>query len=200
MYKAIVCLSGGVDSATVLAYVKRSDYDVIETVAIDYGQEHRKELEYARQLASGFSFHLMRVSIPKPNRGFVYPNRNAIILSVAAAVGGEGSDIYFGATKSDFVLFRDCRPEFFQAMGHALVLGTGIKGVYTPFINMTKDEVIGYGLRQGVPYDLTWSCYMGDDEPCMRCLACTERGKAFVAHKCDYWGKPWDQEWAVGAL
>ena len=199
--EAVVCLSGGVDSTTLFYYVQEMGYDTVQTIAIDYNQENKKEIEYAREIADGWSFTIVKCSIPKAD-DWVYPNRNAIILSLAASIGGEGCDIYFGATKDDFVHFRDCRAEFFIAMSSALALGAGIRGVYTPFLNWTKTQVVEYGLKSSVkvPYDKTWTCYMGEDQPCMTCLACKDRISAFAALKYDYYGEPWEEQWAVGVL
>src|SRR3989338_3727480 len=115
------------------------------------------------------------------------PARNIIFLSFAlsyAEVMG-ASAIYIGANAIDYSGYPDCRPEFYQAFIKAAELGTksGVEGkgmsILTPLIQKTKAQIIRLGVKLGVPYELTWSCYKGGKNPCAECDSCGFREKGF---------------------
>lgn len=113
------------------------------------------------------------------------PFRNGLFLSVAASVAqakGCGKVIY--AIHSDDAAgaaYPDCTPEFNEAMKKSIWEGTGHEvTIEAPFVDMTKSDIVRTGLELGVPYELTWSCYEGGNEPCGECGTCIDRAKAFA--------------------
>ena len=115
------------------------------------------------------------------------PFRNGLFLSIAASYAdslfpGEKVEIYYGAHADDAAgnAYADCTPEFAEAMDKAISLGTyGNITVCRPFINKNKSQVVKMGLKLNVPYDLTWSCYEGNEKQCGTCATCLDRKKAF---------------------
>lgn len=204
--KVMVVLSGGMDSATLLGLLVHTfGSDNVAAVSIDYGQRHGRELGSARRVAQwwdvsyqsvylgGLGEHLggsaltdAKVEVPDGHYAdesmklTVVPNRNMILLAVAAGVAmAEGYDaIGYAAHAGDHPIYPDCRPEFGDAMGKALRLGCGVK-LLRPFMGLTKTDVcrLGYSIR--VPYDITWSCYKGLELHCGVCGTCVERREAF---------------------
>lgn len=206
--KAVVLLSGGLDSATVLYVAKEEEYPCY-CLSFDYGQRHRKELECAKQIARKANCPWEIVSFTLPWRGSALldrtqkipkersvkemqegipityvPARNTIFLSFAAsyaeAIGGAA--IYIGANVLDFSGYPDCRPEYFEQFNRVIEKGT--KGersiaVVAPLVHKTKAEIIQWGHRLGVPYEWTWSCYEGEEFPCGTCDSCLLRAKGF---------------------
>ena len=115
------------------------------------------------------------------------PFRNGLFLSSAAAIAisKECDLIYYGAHKDDAAggAYPDCSVEFTNAINDAIYLGSGNKvKVVGPFVNMNKAQVVKLGLELNVPYELTWSCYEGEDEACGKCGTCIDRLKAFEAN------------------
>lgn len=115
------------------------------------------------------------------------PFRNGLFLSIATAYAdsvfpGEEVEIYYGAHADDAAgqAYADCSPEFAKAMDEAINIGTyGKIHINRPLINMNKAEVVKTGLSLNVPYELTWSCYEGEDKACGTCATCIDRLKAF---------------------
>lgn len=186
--KAVVLLSGGLDSTTVLAIARSEGYEC-HTLAFDYGQRHRIELERARVVSSrlgavrhvtvrldlsafGGSALTDDIAVPKDGVGVgipvtYVPARNTVFLSVAlgwAEVLG-AQDIFIGVNALDYSGYPDCRPEFIAAFEQMANLATkaGVEGnrfrVRTPLIEMTKAQIIRTGQELGVDYALTSSCY-----------------------------------------
>jgi 7-cyano-7-deazaguanine synthase len=209
---AVVLLSGGLDSATALALARERGF-VCYALSVDYGQRHSAELEAARRVADrcGAQEHrIMRVdlagiggsaltdssvAVPEaPTAGVpitYVPARNTIMLGLALAwaeVLGAG-DIFIGVNVLDASGYPDCRPEFIAAFGALAALATkaGVEGnacrVHAPLIALTKAEIIREGIRLGVDYALTVSCYQADSEgrACGRCDACRFRHAGFGA-------------------
>jgi len=114
----------------------------------------------------------------------IVPNRNMILLAIAVgyAVKMGDKEVYYAAHKSDYAIYPDCRKEFVKALDTAVYLATIFDPVEikAPFVDMTKAEVVRLGLKLGVPYELTWSCYRGEMRPCLRCGTCLERTEAFL--------------------
>lgn len=212
--KAIVLLSGGLDSATVLAIAKQQGF-TIHALSFDYGQRHKIELESARRLArscgaehSVITFDLRQfggsaltanIDVPKDRVSdqiatgipITYvPARNTIFLSFAlglAEVIG-AVDIFVGVNALDYSGYPDCRPEFIAAFQQLANVATkvGVEGrrfaIHAPLIEMTKAQIIREGIRLGVDYALTTSCYdpsLGG-EACGHCDSCQLRRKGFA--------------------
>ncbi len=133
--------------------------------------------DYANQLVS---------SDGKPVSTYV-PFRNGLFLSCAASVAlsrGCGV-IYYGVHSDDAAgsAYPDCSSDFNDHMSKAISIGSAQQlKVVAPFVDRTKAEVVAQGLRLGVPYELTWSCYEGNDKPCGCCGTCIDRAKAFAAN------------------
>lgn len=200
--QALVLLSGGVDSTTLLHFARLSvGHNTIIALGIDYGQRHVIELEHARKIVRGMSnamYEEIKITMPTSSTllegtpwsggAAVVPGRNAIFLAYAASMGVPY--IYIGANRDDYGDYIDCRQPFFDAMQKALSIGSEIEGIYTPFIDMEKSDVVRLGLRLGVSYKDTWTCYIPDkNEPCMECAACQGRIIAMKENGVDYYGK-----------
>jgi len=192
--KAVVLLSGGLDSATTLAMARADGHDC-HCLSIDYGQRHRSELDAAVRVAQalGASAHkVVRIdlgaiggsaltdrAIPVPVAGVqpgipvtYVPARNTIMLSLALAqaeVSG-AEHIFFGANAVDYSGYPDCRPDFMRAFEALANLATkaAVEGrplrLHTPIINLSKADIIRRGTALGVDYALTVSCYQADDD------------------------------------
>lgn len=208
--KAVVLLSGGLDSATALAMAQAQGYDCY-ALAVDYGQRHRSELAAAQRVAAGAGVTLkilpldlraiggsaLTDDIDVPEEGTegipvtYVPARNTVMLALAlgyAEVLGAG-DIFIGVNAVDYSGYPDCRPEFiaaFQAMAR-LATKAGVEGgelnVHTPLIDLSKADIIREGTRRGVDYSLTVSCYQADGagRACGRCDSCRIRREGFRA-------------------
>jgi 7-cyano-7-deazaguanine synthase len=191
--RAIVLLSGGLDSATALAWARRRGFEAY-ALSIDYGQRHSSELEAAARVASALGareHRIMRVDLAgiggsaltdwslalpeQPSAGIpisYVPARNTLMLALAlgwAEVLG-AQDLVIGANCIDYSGYPDCRPEFirsFEALA-AVATKAGVEGtrfnVHTPLIAMGKAEIIRSGVQWGVDYAMTVSCYQADSE------------------------------------
>lgn len=190
--KAVMLLSGGLDSATALALARQEGY-ACYALSFLYGQRHGAELNAARIVADtlGVEDHqffplnlaqfggsaLTDQSIPvpdKPTEGIpvtYVPARNTVFLSIALAWAEvlTASDIFIGVNAVDYSGYPDCRPDFIRAFETAANLGTraGVEGesfrIHTPLIHMSKSEIIRTGLAAGLDYSVTVSCYSPDD-------------------------------------
>ena len=206
---AVLLLSGGMDSTTLLWWMRARGIQAVHTVAVDYGQRHRIELESSARLSAsgGATRHKVieldltqigdspltspELDVPDADEGLqistVVPYRNALFVTVAAAYAETQGikDLYISPVKDDYAVYRDCRREFYDAMEQTLSLGatheTRIK-IHTPFVYKPKSEVIAIGLKLEVPYEQTHTCYEGIQPACGRCDACVERIKAFKAN------------------
>ena len=218
--KAVVLLSGGLDSATTLAIARDQGLQVA-TLSVDYGQRHRRELECARQvskalgafrhtviavdlravggsaLTAGLSDSIQMVpkdrSHAEIGQGIpitYVPARNTVLLGLALGYTETLSafDIFIGANAIDYSGYPDCRPEFlsqFERLANlatkAAVEGQGTFRIHAPLLQKTKAEIIREGVRLGVDYGMTLSCYDPDDEgrACGRCDSCRLRLKGF---------------------
>ncbi|MBF0634663.1 MAG: 7-cyano-7-deazaguanine synthase QueC [Nitrospinae bacterium] len=216
MKKAVVLVSGGMDSATVLAVAADLGFET-HTLSFDYGQRHRVELKNAEDVshslgavdhkvvkvdlvAIGGSALTSGVPVPKsapgtpvlPGMPVTYvPARNTIFLSIALGYGetlGTG-DIFIGVNALDYSGYPDCRPEYiesFERMAN-LALKSTVTGatkvkIHTPLIAMTKGEIVETGMRLGVNFALTISCYdpSPDGVACGMCDSCRLRAKGFA--------------------
>lgn len=199
--KAVCLLSGGLDSTTLLAKAKK-ECKAITALSVDYGQRHCLELEAAEAVVEHFDVpHIVvdlstlnfqsssqtnpKIQVPHGHyadesmKKTVVPNRNMILLSIAAgiAIDNDFDTVAYAAHAGDHPIYNDCRPEFVEALRHPLKqLGVGI---WTPFICMSKCEIVTIGVALGVDYAMTYSCYEGDTVHCGLCGTCVERREAF---------------------
>ena len=214
---AIVLLSGGLDSTTVLAIAKDQGYTPY-ALSFRYGQRHSVELEAAKRVveAQGAARHIIadidlrvfggsaltsdievpkRDSLDRTEGGGVpvtyVPARNTIFLSFALAYAEtvNASDIFTGVTAVDYSGYPDCRPEYIDAYAKMANLATraGVEGtqqlkIHSPLMEMSKADIVREGLRLGVDYSITSSCYDPDEQgrACGRCETCLLRLKGFA--------------------
>lgn len=216
MSRAVVLLSGGLDSTTAFAVAKARGFDVL-ALSVDYGQRHRVELERAAAVARamgaaqhrtvridlraiGGSALTADIDVPKDRPAddmghgipvTYVPARNTVLLGLALGYAETAGafDIFIGANCLDFSGYPDCRPEFlaaFEGLANlatkAGVEGTGKFRVHSPLLKLTKAEIIREGVRLGVDYALTLSCYDPDAEgrACGHCDSCQLRTKGFA--------------------
>jgi 7-cyano-7-deazaguanine synthase len=210
--KAIVLLSGGLDSATALA-IARSEGFACHTLAVGYGQRHSAELAAARRISArlgavehrqmnvdlagigGSALTDRTIAVPEaPTSGIpitYVPARNTLLLSLAlgwAEVVG-ARDIFIGVNAVDYSGYPDCRPEFIDAFQSMAQLATraGVEGekvrIRAPLQLLSKAEIIRTGIRLGVDYGATVSCYQAtaDGLACGRCDSCRLRREGFAA-------------------
>ncbi|MDX1698622.1 MAG: 7-cyano-7-deazaguanine synthase QueC [Thiohalobacterales bacterium] len=210
MKKAVVLLSGGLDSATVLAIAREQGFEC-HALSLDYGQRHAAELQAAKNLAAaaGVKAHKIiplaldaiggsaltdaAIAVPEqPGEGIpvtYVPARNTVFLALAlgwAEVLGAW-DIFIGVNAVDYSGYPDCRPAFIEAFNRLAQVATrgGVEGghfsIHAPLIEMSKAEIIREGIRLGVDYAATVSCYAADEEgrACGLCDACRLRAAGF---------------------
>ncbi len=212
MTRAVVLLSGGLDSATLLAIARDLGHSC-HALSFDYGQRHRIELDAAQRVARqlGAAEHrivsldigwmgasaLTDTTIPVPRTPTAgipvtyVPARNTIFLSIALGWAEvlKAGDIFIGVNALDYSGYPDCRPEFVRAFQTLTDLATreGVEGrgfrINAPLIAMTKAEIIRAGLKLGVDYGQTLSCYAPDalGRACGECDSCRLRAQAFAA-------------------
>lgn len=192
--RAVVLLSGGLDSATTLA-IARAEGFLCHCLSVDYGQRHAAELAAARRIAEALGAYEHRVihldlaqfggsalldpAIAVPTEGVkagipvtYVPARNTILLALALGWAEVlcASDLFVGVNAIDYSGYPDCRPEFIAAFEHLANLATkaGVEGrrfrVHAPLIHLSKAEIIRRGASLGVDYALTVSCYQADEE------------------------------------
>lgn len=205
--RCVVLLSGGIDS-TVLMYSLVSQYECYP-LTINYGQRHSKETIAAWYVCEARGNWLLkrwkyldlgnlRFILPSTLTGVgeipeghyesesmkqtVVPNRNMIFLSLAAGYAGsiDASYVAYAAHSGDHAIYPDCRPEFVESVRKTIKLGVdGKVRLLTPFVNKTKADIVALGKRLNVPFRLCWSCYNGEERPCLKCGTCVERTLAF---------------------
>lgn len=191
--RAVILLSGGLDSATVVAMAQAEGYRCY-TMSFDYGQRHRAELQAAARVArdlgvvehkviglsldgiGGSALTDSTIDVPEtPAEGIpvtYVPARNTVFLSLALGWAEvlEAQDIFIGVNAVDYSGYPDCRPEFVEAFERLANLATkaGVEGqgfrIQAPLQNMSKAQIVQAGLARGVDYSLTVSCYQADAE------------------------------------
>ncbi|MFC0235561.1 7-cyano-7-deazaguanine synthase QueC [Fictibacillus phosphorivorans] len=207
--KAVIVLSGGLDSTTCMGIAKAEGYDLYP-ITFHYGQRHNREVEQAIKVGKfydvadhrivdltflkdigGSALTDEKVDVPTEAEEGIpvtyVPARNMIFLSLASAYAEVigATAVYTGVSAVDFSGYPDCRPEFIQSMEETINLATkaGVTGknisVETPLISLSKKETIEKGLSLEVPYDLTTSCYNGKEAACGQCDSCVLRLKGF---------------------
>ncbi|MSU48457.1 MAG: 7-cyano-7-deazaguanine synthase QueC [Opitutus sp.] len=203
----VVLCSGGMDSVTALHWARR-EHVVVAAVSFDYGAKHNhREIPFAAAHARAIGARHEVIALDFVNRLFesdllksggdipdghyeaenmqqtVVPFRNAIMLSIACgfaeSAGAEG--VVIATHGGDHAIYPDCREDFMRAMGDAMRLGTyaGMK-LLRPFIALSKGQIAAEGVRLGVDFAQTWSCYKGGAIHCGQCGTCVERREAFV--------------------
>jgi len=205
---AVVLLSGGLDSVTVLAMASK-DYECI-AVSFDYRQRHASELEAAKAIAHDYDIRhqIIRlddgvlggsaltdkaINVPDHLESGIpvtyVPARNTVFLAHALAIAevNASTDIFIGVNAVDYSGYPDCRPDYIDAFEKMANLATkaGVEGkklhIHTPLIDMSKAEIIRAGIEHGVDYSRTVSCYQADVEgkACGVCDSCRYRKKGF---------------------
>lgn len=189
--KAVVLLSGGLDSTTVLAQAKAEGYDLY-ALSFDYGQRHDAELDAARRIATAMDVVEHKIvpidlaslggsaltdhSLDVPTEASegipvtYVPARNTVFLSIALGWAEvlEARNIFIGVSAVDYSGYPDCRPEYIEAYERLANLATrmGVEGktirIHTPLIQLSKAETVALGSRLGVDYGLTVSCYQAN--------------------------------------
>ncbi len=177
--KILVLLSGGLDSAVVLATLVPDH--ACTAIGFDYGQKHRIELERAALVAEHYSvpFRVMELPPMPLVNDVVFAGRNLVLASVAVseAIAAGREAIAVGCNESDWMRFPDCRPAFWNFFRYAAE--TYDIRVLTPLMYHWKVAVFEQARKLGVPIDLTWSCYSPQgEEACGECLACKTRKEA----------------------
>ncbi len=203
----IVICSGGLDSVT-LAYKIAKEGELLGLISFDYGQRHKKELDFAARCAEDLAVshdiidiaHIgallsgsaLTDDVDVPDGHYaeesmkitVVPNRNAIMLTIAYGVASSrGAQAVATAIHGgDHFIYPDCRPGFaraFQEMQDHALEGLGSITLHTPFIDRTKADIAAERDKLDVPFRKTWSCYKGGQIHCGRCGTCVERREAF---------------------
>ena len=211
MRKAVVLVSGGMDSAVTLALAREQGF-ACHALSVDYGQRHLSELAAAGRVAKmlGAVAHktvhvdlrsiggsALTADIDVPEQGGVgipvtyVPARNTIMLAVALgwAEALDARDIHCGVNAVDYSGYPDCRPEFIDAFERLANLATkaGVEGralsIHAPLIRLSKADIVREGLRLGVDFAATVSCYQADADgrACGACEACRLRREGFAA-------------------
>lgn len=202
----VVIYSGGMDSYTVLNKAIREG-KTPHALSFNYGQRHKKELDYAAKVCNrlniphkvvdissinslvGGSALTSDIDVPEGHyeepsmQTTVVPNRNMILLSLAIgyAVSLEATKVYYGAHSGDHAIYPDCRPEFVDKMNSVSKIAnyTPVE-IVTPYLLESKTAILADGLFMGLDYSETWTCYNGREKACGKCGACQERLEAFA--------------------
>lgn len=209
--KAVCLLSGGMDSTTLAYVASDMGYDIVALHINYGQRTETKELACAKKIAdlldakdfieinldyfskfgaSSLTDRSIAVEQFDPARAHVpntyVPFRNANLLAIATSFAEtrEAVAIFIGVQSLDYSGYPDCRPQFIEAFQKVINLGTkdttSIK-LFTPFIRMTKTDILRKGIELGVPYEYTWSCYRNEGEACGTCGSCHFRQEAFDA-------------------
>lgn len=210
MKKAVVILSGGLDSTTCMGMAKDAGFELYP-ITFNYGQRHHIELECAKRVAKHYEVKDHRIvkldflrqiggsaltddALSVPQEGLTdeipityVPGRNLLFLSMAASyaevIGAQA--IYIGVNALDYSGYPDCRPEFIHQVQKTLAVGTkaGVEGnpisIETPLLMLTKAQIVQQGMALNVPYELTTSCYLGEEVACGECDSCRLRLRGF---------------------
>jgi 7-cyano-7-deazaguanine synthase len=207
--KAVILVSGGMDSAVALAIARAQNFECY-ALSVEYGQRHVSELAAAGRLAAHFgaqhkvvkvdlrsiggSALTDEIAVPEKAQSGIpvtyVPARNTIMLSVAlgwAEVLG-ARDIFCGVNAVDYSGYPDCRPEFVEQFERLANLATkaGVEGkgvtIHAPLIHLSKADIVREGVRLDVDFSMTVSCYQADADgrACARCDACRLRAQGFA--------------------
>lgn len=205
--KTVLVYSGGLDSTVLLGHLLAEGREV-HTFTVNYGQRHSREIESARAVCEhyGVEHRVADLRALGPIFGHnsltdtsmavaeghyeeesmkttVVPNRNMILLAVAAAraIALRADTLAYAAHGGDHAIYPDCRPEFAEAMDAAIRLADWHKvALERPMVSWSKADIVRRGAALAVPMHLTWSCYKGGVVHCGRCGTCVERREAFA--------------------
>jgi 7-cyano-7-deazaguanine synthase len=209
MMKAVCLLSGGMDSTTLAYVAKDMGYDIIALHFTYGQRTEEKERECARTVArllEAVDFveisleHFTKIGASSltdraiaveafderregmPTSYVPFRNGNLLAIATSLAEARKAEAIFIGVQVGDYSGYPDCRPEFIEAFQQAVDIGTAPEThitLMTPFIRMTKADILKKGFELGVPYQHTWSCYQKNDVACGTCDSCHYRRKAF---------------------
>jgi 7-cyano-7-deazaguanine synthase len=203
MPSALVLLSGGLDSTTLLANTVVGGAKT-QALFVNYGQRHLRERAASVAVASHYDVPwseldlrsygasvrsaLTTGDVEVPHGHYaadtmsltVVPGRNAVMLSAAAGIAASRGieEVLFAAHAGDHPIYPDCRPEFVDALSEALYLGYGVR-LRAPFVRLDKTFIARHANTIGAPVHLSWSCYEGGDVHCGKCGTCVERAESF---------------------
>lgn len=208
--KAVCLLSGGMDSSTLAYFARDRGYEIFALHLNYGQRTEGRELAAARAVAERLgAIELLPVSVeylrlfgkssltdaaipvevynpsaPElPNTYVPFRNGNLLAIATSYAESRDADAIFIGVQALDYSGYPDCRPQFIAAFQRAIDLGTADTTsirLESPFVGLTKTEILRIGLDLGVPYDLTWSCYQSEDEACGVCGSCHYRQAAFA--------------------
>ncbi|BCH55409.1 7-cyano-7-deazaguanine synthase QueC [Agrobacterium vitis] len=205
--KILVVCSGGLDSVS-LADKMAAEHQLIGLISFDYGQRHKKELDFAALAAKrlGVPHQIIDITaigasltgsaltddLDVPDGHYaeetmkitVVPNRNAIMLAIAFGVAAakKADAVAVAVHGGDHFIYPDCRPGFidaFQTMQAHALEGYADVRLLAPFVTISKADIVTEGAKYGTPFEQTWSCYKGGARHCGRCGTCVERREAF---------------------
>ena len=204
--KTVIIYSGGMDS-TVLLYKLLAENHTVKALSVNYGQRHQKEIDCACSITRNLGIEhevadltgissllaancLTSHDMPVPEGHYaeesmkqtVVPNRNMIMLSVAAgwAIANKFDSVSYAAHGGDHAIYPDCREVFAEALDKTLQLADWHKlSLHRPFVGLTKADIVKLGAELDVPFERTWSCYRGEELHCGLCGTCLERREAF---------------------
>lgn len=207
--KIIVILSGGMDSTTMLYDLGQTN-KIVGVLSFNYGQRHKKELEFAKKTCEilKLEHHIVDLSNIKELLGgssltdnidvpeghyqqenmklTVVPFRNTIMLSIAGgyAISKGAQYIAYAAHAGDHAIYPDCRPLFVQELNKSFKVADykPVK-ILAPYLKLNKISILKKGIKLGVPYQNTWTCYNGREKACGKCGSCQERLEAFEKNK-----------------
>ena len=205
--KVVVIYSGGMDSYTVLHKAIEEGLTPF-ALTFDYGQRHVKEIQVASDVCQSLDINHKIIDITAINQliggssltdssievatgdydnnnmvNTVVPNRNMILLSLAVgyAVSIGAEQVYYGAHSGDHEIYPDCRPIFVEKMNEVAAVANYEKTeIHSPYLNSDKVGILKDGLRMGLDYSKTWTCYNGREKACGQCGSCKERLEAFA--------------------
>lgn len=204
----VVIYSGGMDSFTLLHRAVARGHDV-HALSFNYGQRHVRELDCAREVCRSLSIphrvldiralgEVMSgsaltsdLAVPEGHyeedsmKATVVPNRNMILLSLATgyAITVGADAVWYGAHGGDHAIYPDCRPEFVEKMDAVCrVADYRPVAIEAPFMGFDKSDILAEGLRLGLDYSQSWTCYNGRELACGRCGSCVERLEAFAVN------------------
>jgi len=205
MKKAVVVLSGGMDSTTLLYKAIAEGYEVFP-ISFNYNQKHKKELDCAKATCEKLGLVYKEADLSVLNdiapsaltrddwdvpeghyadenmKQTVVPNRNMILLSLAAAyaMALKADKLIYGAHAGDHDIYPDCREEFVLSMAGSIKKADWhYVQLDAPFLNVDKGDIAILGKYLDVDYSLTWTCYKGKELACGKCGSCVERLEAF---------------------